>query len=266
MSSGKIVNLLPEEELEIKENNGIHITHSGDTLNYSIAEHLSGHLPTSQKIEYNTLIIPRGAEYFLVLSDGTEVWLNAESELKYPARFSKEQREVYLKGEAYFRVTPRNRQPFLVHTRGTSVKVLGTAFNVMSYPTSRCVETTLEQGKVEIRAGGKNVILQPGMQAVFSKAMQTLETKYVNTSHYTSWKDRRMLFEKIRLEDLLEKLGRWYDMDIFYLQPECKEVLLTGNLVRHEKITTILRLLETMGKVRFSIHQKTIIVMTAENK
>lgn len=259
LASGETVELARDSFQKIFDRNGNTIQHMGDTLDYSKVQNnnIQG---TASQIKYNTLTVPRGAEYFLILADSSRVWMNAESELKYPTIFSDTCRRVFLKGEAYFEIAHIKTQPFYVETGDISVKVLGTSFNITAYDHSD-IETTLEQGEVQVSAPSGKINLSPGMQAVYSPVNRTLNTSYVNTTLFTSWKDRTMLFEKIRLEDLLEKMSRWYDVDIFYYNPECKEILLTGNISRHEDIKTILGFLETMGKVHFSIHEKTITVM-----
>lgn len=260
LSSGKVVEISPEDKFRLEESSGVYVYNSGYTLNY--AENPTTVPCPDTGTKYNKLLVPRGTDCHLILTDGTEVWLNAESELEYPVGFVNDTlRRVFLKGEAYFKVNSSCGKPFRVEAGDISVEVSGTSFNLMSYEGMPCVEVTLEEGELEVRAGETNIFLHSGMQAVFSGETRILEAKYVNTALYTSWKDRILLFEKIRLEDFLEKMGRRYDVNIVYRDSTSKEILLTGNLGRHESIETILQILEAMGKLEFSYERKTIIVM-----
>ena len=257
LSSGKLIELTADQEKVIQEKSGIQVSNNGQGLNYQLK---SVETDTNNQIQYNILTVPRGAEYALTLSDGTRIWLNAESELKYPVRFTRNFREVFLKGEAYFEVAHNASSPFWVKVRDLSVKVLGTAFNVMAYPDEQRIETTLENGQVNVYSGDKEVQLQPGMQAVFHCDSKDLKIREVNTLLYTSWKDSRMIFEELRLEELLDRLGRWYDVQIFYQNNELKDIRLTGNISKHEQIAVVLDLIHSMGKVEFQMNGRTVIV------
>ena len=235
---------------------GILINPNDNTLSYNS----QSANPVASEPQYNVLSIPRGADYSLILSDGTKIFLNAESELRYPVRFNGRERKVFLKGEAYFDVARDTLKPFIVNAQQLDIEVLGTAFNVMAYTDLPKIETTLERGCVRVKSENNRLILHPGMQAIYQKDKATLQSREVNTQLYTSWKDAKIIFEELRLEDLLQKLSRWYDFNIFYLNSSVKDIRLTGSISKHEHISTILELLETMGKVKFTIHNRTITV------
>lgn len=256
LSSGRSVDLASTQKKTVQEE-GVVVNNDSSGLNYRLEEtgDRKGTAPG-----YHTLTVPRGAEYNLTLADGTHIWMNADSELKYPIKFTGENREVYLKGEAYFDVAPDASCPFIVNVGELDIRVLGTSFNVMAYADEARIETTLESGRVEIRQNRKEVELQPGMQAVYEKSSGKLSSRKVNTLLYTSWKDSQMVFEELRLEELFNRLGRWYDVDVFYQNNELKDIRLTGNLSKHEHVSTILELIGSMGKADFKVNDRTIIV------
>lgn len=256
LASGKSVDLAATQTRIVQEE-GIVVNNDSTGLNYR--EEGNG-VSAVAPMGYHTLTVPRGAEYNLTLADGTHIWMNADSELKYPIKFTGENREVYLKGEAYFDVAPDASCPFIVNVGELNIRVLGTSFNVMAYADEARIETTLESGRVEIRQNRKEVELQPGMQAVYEKSSGKLSSRKVNTLLYTSWKDSQMVFEELRLEELFNRLGRWYDVDVFYQNNELKDIRLTGNLSKHEHISAILDLFRSMGKADFQVHDRTIIV------
>lgn len=213
------------------------------------------------EIMYNTVTIPRGGEYRLELSDGTKVWLNAETELRLPVSFSGNTRDVYLKGEAYFEVKKDTNRPFLVHSSMGCVKVLGTSFNVRDYIDEREVVTTLESGKVVYFSANltKNVVLLPGQQAV-DKEGDSLELREVDPLQYSGWREGKYVFENVTLESIMRTLARWYDIDVEYVDPVVKNLHFTGDLERYESINVFLDFIETGGDVRFKTEGKKIIV------
>lgn len=257
LSDGQKYELTADRNTAIRENHGITIHQKGNVLNYTSD---TANTVADPQVQYNTLIVPRGAEYSLVLADGTRIFLNSESELKYPVQFHGNERQVYLKGEAYFDVAKDTCKPFIVSVQQLDIRVLGTAFNVMAYADVPDIQTTLERGCVQVKGPEGKLLLHPGMQAVFRKADASLIAYEVNTLLYTSWKDDKMVFENLRLEELLDRLGRWYDFTVFYLNPSVKDICLTGHLSKHDDINSILELVETMGKVQFAIQGRTISV------
>ena len=209
---------------------------------------------------YNTLIVPRGGEYTLTLSDGTKVWLNADSELKYPVRFSGDTREVSVSGEAYFEVTKQAGKPFIVKTSLGNITVLGTEFNVCNYPEKGKLVTTLVKGKVSCNLpNGKNIILAPDQQLLVKKDGDC-ELKTINTKYFTCWKDGMFLFEEMRLEDILDQLARWYDIHIFYTSEVVKSLHFSGDLSRFKNIDTFIEMFEKSSDVKLTLKGKTLMV------
>lgn len=209
---------------------------------------------------YNTIDIPRGGEFRLVLSDGTKVWLNSDSQLKYPVQFNGDMREVYLKGEAYFEVAHNARKTFIVSTSKGDIRVLGTSFNVRDYRDENKVVTTLEAGQVRYISPGRGEIdLIPGYM-LEDGAGSPLIPRKVNTEEYTGWKDGKYIFDDVSVEEIMTTLARWYDVTVVYENNQVRKLHFTGDLERYATINTILNFMETGGDVRFRIDGKTIIV------
>ena len=208
-------------------------------------------------VQVHTLRIPRGGEYQIILSDSTRVWVNADSELQYPDRFTGEQRKVVLKGEAYFEVAKDSLRPFYVEVGDMNVKVLGTSFNISAYPNSKR-QTTLVDGCVTINWNQQQVTLHPGQQA--TETTRELQVRQVNVSNYVGWIDRRFVFKDKRLGEILEDLERWYDVEVFVTDDKTRDLHLTANFQKYEKIDKVLEIIEYAACVKFEIKDRMIIV------
>ena len=211
---------------------------------------------------YNTIDIPIGGEYQLVLADGTKVWLNADSKLRFPVSFTAERREVYLEGEAYFEVAKDSEHPFIVHISRGAIEVLGTGFNVRDYREEQKTVTTLVQGKVVYRSErqpGREIMLEPGFQ-IKDEEGGSLQPRKVDVILYTGWKDGKYVFENATLEEIMQVLSRWYDIAVFYKREEVKKLHFTGDLERYKTINDFLEFMEIGGNVRFSIKGKTVLI------
>lgn len=210
-----------------------------------------------KQLSYNTLETPKGGEYTLTLSDGTKVYLNAMSRLRFPVSFGEGSREVELEGEAFFHVSKAGI-PFRVHTQGMMVEVLGTSFNLSAYP-NELYQTTLVTGSVEVRTdGGEHCRLSPAQQASLLPGREGIEVHTVDTHFYTSWIEGKIQFRDQRLEDIMKTLSRWYDMKVVYADSTLKELRFGCNVDRYADITPFVQLLERTGKVRVRIHEKII--------
>lgn len=243
--------------IETKSITGI-VNDSADGLNYSRAAILDDQL----KSEYNILRVPVGGFYKLELSDGSKVWLNAASELKFPVRFTGNKREVYLKGEGYFEVAHDAQHQFVVHLKNSEVTVLGTKFNVSAYEEEENIYTTLEEGAVSFYSelNKQQITLQPGMQSAMNNITGFTELSEVDPSVYTSWVDGSFVFHSLRLEMIMRQLQRWYDFEIFYQNPEVKEYTFRGVVNRDMNIERVLKMIERATDVHFRIEQKTVVV------
>lgn len=217
----------------------------------------------NMEIAYNIINVPRGGDFRLVLSDGTQVAINAESKLRYPIRFDSISRNVYVSGEAYFKVAHDASRPFRVHTSKGVVEVLGTEFNVRDYAEEKKVETTLAEGSVAYRTVGQGRVkltmyLKPGYQVVDDG--NKLEKKQVDIERIISWKDGKYTFYDKTLEELMAYLERTYDVEVFFMNESVKGLRFSGDLQRYDKVELFLAYLEQGGDVRFSVQGRTITV------
>ena len=207
----------------------------------------------------NTLIVPRGGEFTLTLSDGTKVWVNSDSQLTYPVNFTDSTRDVTISGEAYFSVN-HSDVPFIVKTDRGDITVLGTEFNVNNYPGSRETITTLVNGKIAYLApDGEKFVLTPEQQIVIKQDGQK-EIKTVDTRYATSWKTGLFLFQEMRLEDIMNQLERWYDTHVFYTEESVKDLHFSGDLSRFKNIGTFIEMFEKSSDVKIEVRGKNIII------
>ena len=261
-----ILKLADGEEIPISSRN-MEIIRSSRRVDIQLAD--SGRLEYVAKsdsmvgqVEYNTLVIPRGCEFSLVLADGSRVWLNAGSSLKYPETFSNGERRVYLEGEAYFEVEHDGNAPFIVNTRSMDLRVLGTSFNIKAYDDESTVITTLVSGKIrqEFPEVGKDVTLTPSRQSIFDRVTGKLETKQTDVQAALAWKEGKIIANNERLEDIFRQLSRWYDFKVVYTQPSLKDVRFYLHSNRYAEVHTILEYLQTTKGIHFTYAEKTIYV------
>ncbi len=239
---------LGEKSSEIIQRKKAVATSKGNTLSYV----KNTAIPKKEQREvYNTLKIPRGGEYKLELSDGTNVWLNSETTIKYPVQFLKKQRVVYVSGEAFFDVAPNKNCPFIIKSGKTSVKVLGTTFNFRAYENERYLQTTLVSGSVNVSREGKTSVLKPSQQYSYNKKTNTTEVKNVDVSLYTSWKDGVFLFKSQKLQYILGEIARWYNVDFVYEDAILKNYVFSGRLQKYDDATPLLYVFEETGGITF---------------
>ena len=212
-------------------------------------------------LTFNTISIPRGGKYDVILSDGTKVWLNASSTLRFPTSFSGNERKVFVTGEAYFEVAKNASMPFKVEANGTTIRVLGTHFNVMAYEDEAATRTTLLEGSVEIVNKSIKTILKPGNQASVDRATGVISVSRVNTAQSVAWKDGKFVFDDDGIETIMRKLSRWYDVDVAYNTGNLSEKVFTGTVSRYENIAEVLRMLELTGTIHFKVTGRRITVM-----
>ena len=234
----------------LQEQNGTTIENGNQSLVYN---------PTDSTIAmvYNTIRIPRGAEYKLVLADGSQVWLNAESTITYPVAFQGETREVRLQGEAYFEIAKNKNQPFIVHTTQFDVQVTGTQFNVRAYP-GEMESATLAEGGIQLEKGGKTYTLKPGQQAYLEE--EEVQVRKVNLKSAIAWRYNAFSFEETPLEEIMNELARWYNIHVFYLNPKVKELHFTAWFRRNCTLQEVIDILEKTGKINIELKGKTITV------
>lgn len=210
---------------------------------------------------YNTIETPKAGQYQIRLSDGTRVWLNAASSIRFPAEFSKKERVVEVVGEVYFEVakasTDNRRIPFRVVSGDQEVEVLGTRFNINSYSDEGVTRTTLLEGSIQVRTSENGIMLEPGEQSRVS-AGQTLKVSKVNTGQVVAWKEGFFSFDGVGLEELMRQLSRWYDMEVVY-EARVSDYEFVGRISRNTRLSSVLKILEA-GGVRFSVEGKKITV------
>lgn len=212
-----------------------------------------------QKGVMNRIEVPRGGEFSLVLADGSQVWLNAESELRYLAHFSGDRRTVYLKGEAYFSVATDSARPFVVVTEEVKVQVYGTEFYV-STQQEGLVETVLVNGAVSMRHGDEEMMLEPNQLGIYVKADGTMFSERVDVLPYVAWRTGDFVFKNESLGSIMEKLARWYDLEVFYQNGDLREVRLSGNLKRYKDVRELFRSFEKISEARFSVNGRTVVI------
>lgn len=220
---------------------------SGYLLNQFVITHFSKPL-------YSEVVVPLGQMTQVNLSDGTSIWLNSGTTLKYPTVFDKENREVSIDGEAFFEVTHNSKMPFIVHTNNLSVKVLGTTFNVASYATDKKTDITLVEGAVVLKSDDdrwtKNMV--PGEVATIDHDGNTPQIKSVNTDFYTSWKEGKVVFKKERLDIIANKLERWYNVEIQFKEDDLRQLEFSGTFLKYKPIEQVFQSLRIMnGNIGF---------------
>jgi ferric-dicitrate binding protein FerR (iron transport regulator) len=254
LSDGSVIDLITAKNGIITNGEGSHVSKPVDgELVYE-----QGALAVAGS-NLHTLSTPVGGQYQLRLPDGTKVWLNAASKLRYPSRFTSDERRVELNGEAYFEVVKNEKQPFRVVLNDSAViTVLGTHFNVMSYQNENAKEITLVEGKVSVKKDIRTEELNPGMQAKVVGANISI-INAVDTEEVTGWKNGLFVFHDASIESIMRQVERWYDARVVY-QGEIKQQF-NATIHRREPLSKLLRLLELNGYVKFKIENKTIYVL-----
>ncbi|MFV0506519.1 MAG: FecR family protein [Bacteroidales bacterium] len=209
-------------------------------------------------LEPLSVVTPRGGEYKIILDDGTEVWLNADSRMEFPNKFVGTRRVVKLIGEAYFSVAKDTARPFIVNLDGVDVEVLGTEFNVSAYSNDATIQTTLVEGRVLVNNPLANIgtnkrVLTPGRQAEFDRDKQSLEIRKVNVPQYIAWKNGRFVFEYQSLREITKILGRWYDVDFTFADDRLGDMRFSGDFLRYSNIETVYDMIRKAGtKLKFN--------------
>lgn len=259
LNNGGVINLASKEKETITVE-GVALKNSGSQLQYVLSDEDKNKLTD----QFNELIVPRGGEFTIVLSDGTKIWLNAQTKLKYPIAFNDSVRNVYLDGEAYFEVAKDANRPFHVYAgKQVDIKVLGTSFNVRSYTDETTIETVLEEGAVSMSRGEEAVILSPGHKATYLPDV-AIQVETVNTELYTAWKDGQYFFVNESVEKILNQLSRWYAIDIFYTDEAVKSIVFSGEVRRYDDIRILLEAMEMIGGIQFKITGTTLIVSSTK--
>ncbi|MDH5826233.1 FecR family protein [Sphingobacterium faecium] len=217
------------------------------------------------KLVYNTIVTPGGGEYKLNLPDGTRVWLNAKTVLRYPVQFNKQIREIEMTGEAYFEIAKQiyqgKRVPFIIHTGAQKLEVLGTVFNLQNYGQN--IVTTLLEGKVKLNfkdGSQEEQYLLPDEQTTFNSADQRVKKIQVDPFYFSAWKDGKFAFEKIAIEEVMATISRWYDVEVIF-KDQLTDFQFSGTISKYEDINRLLQTIELVGGIHFQLKGRRIYVM-----
>lgn len=256
------------EKIELDENKidlsnqeaNVKIENKNQSLNYTSTN------KDAKELRFNHLVIGRGEEYQLNLSDGTTVWLNSESKLSFPTQFASNIREVELEGEAYFEVAKNKNAPFIVKTNQMNVEVLGTSFNVSAYQDEDEMKATLVEGSVKVIANygiTEAKIIKPNEQVVFNANSNQMNVTTVDARMFGRWREGVFAFEEDNLDEIMRKLARWYQIRVFFQDDEARHFQFSGKLPRFESCNELLKMIEKTTNVTFEVkNNENIIVRT----
>lgn len=238
---------------QILQEKGMNIEYRNGEIVYHKSEE------ETTEVVYNKLEVPRGGECMIKLDDGTKVWVNAETKLKYPVAFVGDRREVVLEGEAFFDVA-KNEKPFIVETSFGDVRVLGTAFGISAYASESESYTTLVRGKVSVeREGGEPVVILPGEQVVTSKDGKMIKQQ-VDVEEFVGWKDGIYVFKEKSLGEIMKTLERWYNISVDFQEKSLVDLPFTGNLKRYDDINVFFDALTRTGDMKYRVEGNQVIL------
>jgi ferric-dicitrate binding protein FerR (iron transport regulator) len=256
LSDGVILKIQKEDvQMKIEEGKA-EIINRNNTLSYNSVDSIV----FSQATIYNELITPRGGSYNITLVDGTKVWLNAASKLKFPVVFTDSIRQIYLEGEAFFDVA-HNGKPFIVNSGDIDIEVLGTAFNISAYSDDNDIKTTLVDGSIKLRTPEIHKTLLPSEQAIVSKENFEINIRTVNTTRYTSWVNGKIEFNNESLDVVMKRLSRWYDFSYSFKNKQAKNFHFSARIENSQNISSILEMLQKTTDVKLEIEKKTIVIL-----
>lgn len=256
LDDGSVLDLASSKKLQLTEG-GSDINIEGTKLEYT------ENSKVAQEIKYNTLSVPRGGEFFLQLADGTKVWLNSETVLRYPVQFNGSERRVELTGEAFFEVTKDEKVPFLVESGDQTVRVLGTEFNISSYKENPIIYTTLVKGSVEVYLKnelGNGRKLAINEQSATNTVKTQISKRKVDPYQFIAWKEGRFVFEDQNLGEIMNTLSKWYDVEVVFTREDLKSIRFTGDLPRYSNFDEILTKIGKTNEVKFRIENKIITI------
>ncbi len=240
--------------LASENNTNIRKTGSGQ-LEYSIDN------KPIESIKYNTLSTPMGGQYQLALPDGSRVWLNSGSSIRFPTAFIGKERIVELKGEAFFDIKENKKMPFIVHTSNSmDIRVLGTQFNVMAYDDEKNINTTLIEGSVQILKESGTALLEPGQAAILNKGTGKIRIAAADIEEAMAWKNGYFIFSNENIESIMRKVSRWYNVDVDY-QGNLNNKDFVGTISRDKNISELLKMLELTGAIHFKVEGRRVTVM-----
>lgn len=254
LSDGSVIELDSTGGNTITDKSGIKIINLAGQLSYSKLP------PGAAANSFNTLATPRGGQYHILLPDGSKVWLNAASSIRFPVAFTGKERRVEVTGEAYFEVAQKKGQPFMVQAPGQLISVLGTHFNVTAYNDEKEITTTLVQGKVKIKTGTGEVIMSPGQQAKVLQQAGDIHIASVDTTEVMAWMQQKFVYNNADLATVMRKIQRWYVVDVRYEKGIDPESHFSGSISMDQELSDVLKVLELSG-IHFKVENKTVIVL-----
>lgn len=252
LANGKQILLTEEGNESLVEEAGVEIT---KTAQGQLVYKFTNHKATETGVGENKITTPKGGQYQLQLADGTKIWLNAASSIKFPIVFGGQKRKVELEGEAYFEVAKDKAHPFIVKSINQELEVLGTHFNLQAYGEGGATTTTLLEGSVKVN----HRLLKPGQESTLAAGQ--IKVREVDTDNAISWKNGFFTFDEEPLESILINIGRWYDVDIQFKDEELRTKVFSGRISRYVKVSQVLNKLALTRSVRFEIKGRTITVM-----
>lgn len=250
LPDGKVVGLEKQKDGDI--------LHSEDIVRKPEERKADFQLAADEELKYSVINVPVAAEYRLFLPDGTKVYLNSSSRLRYPAKFARNERRVFLEGEAYFEVESDKDRPFRVEVEGTVVEALGTAFNINAYKGHEHIQTTLVHGKVQVGNPHAQVVLEPGQQAICSDNRITV--RKVDCRDFIAWKEGLFVFSRMTLADIMVQMERWYGVEVVFLKEQCKHFTFTGMIDKNLPPSETFQIIEKTVDIHFRMQGKTVII------
>lgn len=257
LADGSVVAIDEMNDMEIHDGEGGTIYKDSNHLDYTRGTAME-QAPEPTKLVYNELRMPNGMSYTATLSDGTQVFMNSESRLRFPVQFAKGERVIEFEGEAYFSVAKNAESPFIIKTGGLEVAVLGTEFNLRAYNDEAEIVTTLVSGKVQVRSDENIHDINPGEQVVYKTGTGEFSTHKVDVDFYTAWCRSEILFKDTRLDDVMKNLSRWYDIDYEFMDDTAASLRLGGSFKRTNSIEPILDMIGRTGLVNVIWSENTI--------
>jgi ferric-dicitrate binding protein FerR (iron transport regulator) len=252
LADGSTIILDNEQNGELVQQGNTKVIKLGGRLTYASSD--SGNV----SVLYNTITTPRGGQYQIILEDGSAVWLNAASSLRFPTVFAGQERRVEINGEAYFEVAKNKKMPFVVSVNGAEVQVLGTHFNVMAYEDEQSLRTTLLEGAVKFVKGSNSVTLKPGQQSQLIENGDIRVQSSINVEKVVSWKNGYFHFDGEDIDAVSKQLARWYDVEVTV--SKLIEDRFFAEIPRDTKLLEALRALELTGKVHFKLEGRKLVV------
>lgn len=259
MADGTELLLDTNQKEKVIAKNGVLLSADAGGLVYDLSQ-MKQNTDQSLTNQYSSIETPKGGTYQLILSDGTKVWLNAFSKLKFPLLFNGDNRVVEMEGEVYFEVIANKSKPFIVKSRGQDIKVLGTMFNINAYVNEEAVKTTLIEGSISLSTGAAAKVIKPGQQAQVSSG--SIAVKNVDVNQSLAWKEGYFKFDKLNVSDIMRQVERWYNIEVVY-SDSFKDERFVGKIKRSANITELIYIFNE-GGLKVSLQDRKLYVSNSK--